>query len=92
MTEGNPMSRADADPNPFAEDLQPLGPQVATPLPGFHGRALLRARCARARGFLEVSDQILDYYATPWRSPWPVLAEAERLRQAACNRPQGPCA
>jgi hypothetical protein len=40
---------------------------------------------------LKISNQMLDYYAAPWRSPWLVLAEAKRLRQVACNRPQGPC-
>ena len=141
------MSCTEAGPYPFAKDLQPPAPQVATPLPGFHvpidvvfalgqgdvaqGVAMLQhfmlppmpgardwfplepdpdsaeaikfateacgalysaLNALRARGFLKISDQMLGYYATPWRSPWPVLAEAERLRQVACNHRQGPCA
>jgi hypothetical protein len=44
----------------------------------------------RASGFLKISEQMLDYYAAPWQSPWLVLAETERLRQVTCNHPARP--
>jgi hypothetical protein len=80
---------------PQARDWVPLEPdpeateaiKFATEACGAFHSAL---DALRAGGFLKISDQMLDYYAAPWQSPWLVLAEAERLRQVACNRPQGP--
>jgi hypothetical protein len=42
----------------------------------------------RKGGLLNVSDEMLDYFSQPWRSPWLDSAEAQTLRAAADSRGQ----
>jgi len=84
------MSRTDAGPYPFAEDLQPPAAQVATPLPGFH--VPMDVVFALGQGDVAQGVAMLQHFMlspmSQARDWFPLLSRIRRARRQSSSRPR----